>query len=94
VKTGNPSVCATVDWKVCRIVTALQLSVIKRTCNRSANKSNHPVLNPLFSSRIHMTFWCQKLAVRIILDSPAVVTTVKYVTTGVRSGTDWIVGFE
>jgi hypothetical protein len=30
------------------------------------------------------------LAVRIVLDSSVVVTIVKHVTTGIRSGTDWI----
>jgi hypothetical protein len=34
------------DCKLCRIVIALRLSVIKRTCNRNANKSNHPSYNP------------------------------------------------
>jgi hypothetical protein len=43
VKTENPSARATVNWEVlCKSVIALYLSVIKRTCNRSANKSNHP----------------------------------------------------
>jgi hypothetical protein len=37
VKTENPSVCATVSCKVFRIAIALQLSVIKRTCNQGAN---------------------------------------------------------
>jgi hypothetical protein len=31
--------------------------VIKRTCNRSANKSNHPIQNPLFSSRVTPYTW-------------------------------------
>jgi hypothetical protein len=42
VETENPSARATVNCKVCKIAIALQLSVIKRTCNQSANKSNHP----------------------------------------------------
>jgi hypothetical protein len=42
VKTGNPSACATVNCEVCKSAIALYLSVIKRTCNQGANKSNHP----------------------------------------------------
>jgi hypothetical protein len=49
VKTGNPSVCvcvcvcATVNWEVlCKSAITLYLSVIKRTCNQGANKSDHP----------------------------------------------------
>jgi hypothetical protein len=42
LKTENPSACATVNWKVCKSAIALYLSVIKRTCNRSSNKSNQP----------------------------------------------------
>jgi hypothetical protein len=42
VKIGNPRACATVDWKVCKSATSLNLSVIKITCNQDANKSNHP----------------------------------------------------
>jgi hypothetical protein len=45
MKTDNPSAFATVNWKVCKSAIALYclyLSVIKRSCNRSANKSNHP----------------------------------------------------
>jgi hypothetical protein len=45
VETENPSACETVGWKVCKSAIALYLSVIKRTCNRSANKSNHPLLS-------------------------------------------------
>jgi hypothetical protein len=56
VETENPSACATVISKVCKSVTALYLSVIKRTCNRSTNKSNHPKYNPLFSSRVTLLF--------------------------------------
>jgi hypothetical protein len=44
VKTGNLSMCATVNWKVCKSVIVLYdlyLSVIERTCNQGANKSNH-----------------------------------------------------
>jgi hypothetical protein len=42
VKTGNPSACAMVNWKVCKSAIALYLSVIKRTYNEGANtrKSN------------------------------------------------------
>jgi hypothetical protein len=50
VKTGNPSECATVTCKVCKSAIALYLSVIKRTCNKAANKSNHPNYNQLFTS--------------------------------------------
>jgi hypothetical protein len=42
VKTENPSAFATVNWKMCKSAIALYLNMIKRTCNRSANKSNHP----------------------------------------------------
>jgi hypothetical protein len=43
VKTENPSACATGNCKVCKSAIALYLSVIKRTCNQGANKSNHPI---------------------------------------------------
>jgi hypothetical protein len=49
VKTENPSACAMVNWKVCKLAIALHLRVFKRTCNQDANKSNHPNWNPLFS---------------------------------------------
>jgi hypothetical protein len=52
VKLENPSACATVNCKLCKSAIALYLSVIKRTSNQGANKSNHPNWNPLFSSRI------------------------------------------
>jgi hypothetical protein len=42
VETENPSACAAVDWKLCKSAAALYLSVIKRTCNTGANKSNYP----------------------------------------------------
>jgi hypothetical protein len=45
VKTGNPSACTAVNWKVCKSAIALYclyLSVIKGGCNQGANKSNHP----------------------------------------------------
>jgi hypothetical protein len=45
VKTGNPNACAAVEWKVCKSAIALYClysNVIKRDCNPSANKSNHP----------------------------------------------------
>jgi hypothetical protein len=42
VETGNPSMCTTVNCKVCKSATALYLNVIKRTCKQGANKSNHP----------------------------------------------------
>jgi hypothetical protein len=41
METENPSVCAAVNWKVCKSAIALCLSVIKRTCNQDANKSSH-----------------------------------------------------
>jgi hypothetical protein len=47
VKTGNPSACATMNWKVRKSAIALYLSVIKRI---GANISNYPSQNPLFSS--------------------------------------------
>jgi hypothetical protein len=42
MKTDNPSTYATVNWKLCKSAIAMSLSVIKRTCNQGANKSNHP----------------------------------------------------
>jgi hypothetical protein len=39
VKTENPRACATVNWKVCKSAIVLYLIVIKRTCNKGANKS-------------------------------------------------------
>jgi hypothetical protein len=45
VKIENPSACAVVNWKVSKSAIALYclyLSVIKRSCNQSANKFNHP----------------------------------------------------
>jgi hypothetical protein len=44
VKTGNSSACAAVNWKACKSAIALyclKLSVIKKDCNQSADKSNH-----------------------------------------------------
>jgi hypothetical protein len=34
MKIENPSATATVNWKVCKSVIALYLSVIKKCCNR------------------------------------------------------------
>jgi hypothetical protein len=42
VKTENPSASVTVNWKLCKSAIVLNLSVIKRTCNQVATKSNHP----------------------------------------------------
>jgi hypothetical protein len=42
VRTDSPSACAAVNWKLYESATALYVSVIKRTCNRDANKSDHP----------------------------------------------------
>jgi hypothetical protein len=42
VKTGNPSVCATVNWKVCKSVIALYLSVVKKSCNQGGSEPNRP----------------------------------------------------
>jgi hypothetical protein len=44
VGTENPSVCAMVDWKLCKSAIALYLSVIKRTCNQGAK-------NPIIQTR-------------------------------------------
>jgi hypothetical protein len=41
VKTESPSVCATVNCKVCKLVIALYLCVIKRACKKGANKSSN-----------------------------------------------------
>jgi hypothetical protein len=41
VETENPSAPATVNGKLCKSAIVLYLSVIKRTCNQGANKSNH-----------------------------------------------------
>jgi hypothetical protein len=35
-------VCATVNYEVCNIAIVLYLNVIKRDCNQSVNKPNHP----------------------------------------------------
>jgi hypothetical protein len=42
VKAENPSACVMVNCKLCKSAIALYLSLIKRTCNHGANKSNHP----------------------------------------------------
>jgi hypothetical protein len=45
MKMKNPSACASVNCKVCKSAIALYclyLNVIKRDCNESADKSNHP----------------------------------------------------
>ena len=42
VKKENPSACAMVNWKVCKSVIVLYLSVNKRAFNKGANKFNHP----------------------------------------------------
>jgi hypothetical protein len=47
VETENPSACAKMNCKLCKSAIALYLNVIKRTCNRRANKSNHPELEPV-----------------------------------------------
>jgi hypothetical protein len=52
VTTDTPNACATVNWKLCKSAIALYLNVIKRTCDKGANKSNHPNWNQLFSSRV------------------------------------------
>jgi hypothetical protein len=59
VKTENPSACATLNWKVCKSAIALYLSVIKRTCNQGANKSNHKYNPQLFArhTTLHMTIY-------------------------------------
>jgi hypothetical protein len=44
VKMENPSACVTVNWKLRKSAIALYLSVIKRTCNRSA-------INPIIRNR-------------------------------------------
>jgi hypothetical protein len=45
VERENPSDCAAMNWKVCKSAIALYclcLNVVKRDCNQSAIKSNHP----------------------------------------------------
>jgi hypothetical protein len=42
VKTDNLSACATVNWKLCKSMIALYVSVIKINGNQGANESNHP----------------------------------------------------
>jgi hypothetical protein len=37
VKTGNPSACATVNWKVYKSAIVLYLNVIKRDYSQSDN---------------------------------------------------------
>jgi hypothetical protein len=45
------------NWELRKSAIALYLSVIKRTSNQGANKSNHPNQNPLFSSRVLPYTW-------------------------------------
>jgi hypothetical protein len=42
VKAEDPSAGVTVNCKLWKSTIALYLHVIKRTCNQSASKSNHP----------------------------------------------------
>jgi hypothetical protein len=45
VKMENSSACVTANWKVCKSAIALYflyLNVIKRGCNQSDSKCNHP----------------------------------------------------
>jgi hypothetical protein len=42
VKTENPSACAIVNWKVCRIATACSPQLCECIW---CNKSNHPIQN-------------------------------------------------
>jgi hypothetical protein len=42
VEFENPSACATVNSKLYKSAIGAVLNEIKRDCNRSANKSNHP----------------------------------------------------
>jgi hypothetical protein len=81
VEKENPSECVTVNWKACKSAIALYclyLSVIKR---ESVTKV---LINPIIPTRtrhsvtrttLDVTFWCQTLAARIVLNSSAVVTT-------------------
>jgi hypothetical protein len=39
--------------RVCKSAIALCLNVIKRDCNQSANKSNHPNYNPQLFLRVY-----------------------------------------
>jgi hypothetical protein len=39
------------------ILVRVQLIVIKINCNRSVNRSNYPIYNPLFSSRVPPSTW-------------------------------------
>jgi hypothetical protein len=51
VKTENPSVCGTVNCKVCRIaITSITCSPELCECVR-CNKSNHPIQNPPYKSQ-------------------------------------------
>jgi hypothetical protein len=48
VERKNPSMCATVNWEVCKSAIALYglyVNVIKRSCNQSPN-------NPVIQTRI------------------------------------------
>jgi hypothetical protein len=56
VKTDNPSALTVVKRKVCNSVIALYLSVIKKTCNQGANKSNQPEPTSfVMRTTLHMT---------------------------------------
>jgi hypothetical protein len=44
LETENPSVCATVNWKLCKSAMVLYLSAIKRTCNQV-------LINPIVRTR-------------------------------------------
>jgi hypothetical protein len=51
VRTGIPSACATVNCKVCKSAIAPYCLYLRMTAKEGVNESNHPILNPLISSR-------------------------------------------
>jgi hypothetical protein len=53
------------------------LNVIKRTCNRSDDKSNHPNQNSLFSPRVAPYIWQHIVIIRVaFLKSPTCIRTL------------------
>jgi hypothetical protein len=54
VKTENPSMCETVNWKVCKSMIALYCLYSELWKCIRCNKSNHPIQNPSYKSSISM----------------------------------------
>jgi hypothetical protein len=65
VKTGNPSACVTVKCKLWKSTIAPYLNVIKRTCNRGANKSEPEPVIFVARTTLHVTI----LILRLVHDT-------------------------